>query len=98
MHVAPVVKPGQKALPAVRKMVPPPRHCNAMPVQQSDPQHMKPQRVEAAAQKQPSHVVDQRAAAQNRAVRAEIASMASELQTKNAQLNKADAALRHVIF
>ena len=95
MYVATVVKPGQKALPAVRKMVPPPRQGNAVPVQQSEPPQKQPQQVELAAHR--PRVVDQKAAAQNRAMRAEIASMASELQTKNAQLSKADAAFRHVI-
>ena len=95
MQVARLVKPGQQA-PLVHKMVPPPRQGKATVAQQPLQQQVVLQNEQTAAQRQPAAVLEQRNSAHNRAIRAEMASMASELQTKKAQLGKADAALRHV--
>ena len=92
MPVARVVKPGHQA-PLVHRMVSPPRQGKATMAHQP-PQQLVLQKEQTSAQRQPAAVVEQRNSAHNRAVRAEMASMASELQTKRAQLGKADAALR----
>lgn len=92
MPVARVVKPGHHA-PLVHRMVSPPRQGKATMAHQP-PQQLVLQKEQTSAQRQPAAVVEQRNSAHNRAVRAEMASMASELQTKRAQLGKADAALR----
>jgi len=89
MFVATTVKPGQKSSSAVRKMVPPPRQ-NGIPAVQ---QHQSKQSV-APAMPEAASLAQQREAAHNRAVRAELASVTSQLQTKNSQLSRADAALR----
>ena len=93
MSVASIIQPGQKIPPVVRKLVPPPRQGSA--VQQPAQQHTGRQQ-HAAALKQPAAVSHHNAAANDRAVRAEMASMASEVQTKNKQLSKANAAVRQV--
>ena len=95
MQVARVIKPGQQA-PLVHRMVPPPRQGKATMAHQPPQQQVVLQNEQIAAQRQPAAVVEQRNSAHNRAVRAEMASMASELQTKKSQLGKADAALRQV--
>ena len=95
MQVARVVKPGEQA-PLLHRMVPPPRQGKAITAHQPPQQQVVLQDEQTAARRQPAAVVEQRTSAHNRAVRAEMASMASELQTKKAQLGKVGAALRQV--
>lgn len=86
MQVARFVKPGQRD-PPVHKMVPPPRQGRATAQQLIRTE-------QEAGRRHPVALVEQRTSAHNRAVRAEMASMATELQTKKSQLGKADIALR----
>ncbi|KAL0029211.1 hypothetical protein WJX79_003564 [Trebouxia sp. C0005] len=97
MYIATTVKPGQKGSSAVRRMVPPPRGNDAAAVQKSVviKQHSKQTvEMEPSTQLEAASVTQQKAAAQNRAVRAELASLATQLKSKNSQLSKADTALR----
>lgn len=95
MQVARVVTPGQQ-VPLAHRMVPRPRQGKAIVAHQPPQQGSVLQNEQGAAQRQPAEVMEQRNSAHDRAIRAEMASVASELQTKKAQLGKADAALRHV--
>lgn len=86
MQVARFVKPGQRD-PPIHKLVPPPRQGKAAAQQLVRTE-------KEAGQRHPAAGLEQRTSAHNRAVRAEMASMATELQTKKSQLGKADIALR----
>ena len=94
MYIATSVKPGQKGSSAVRRMVPPPRGNGAqkrMAIEQLSKQTVE---MEPSAQYEAASVTQQKAAAQNRAVRAELASLTTQLKSKSSQLSKADNALR----
>lgn len=95
MQVARVVTPGQQ-VPLAHRMVPRPRQGKAIVAHQPPQQGSVLQNEQGAVQRQPAEVMEQRNSAHNRAIRAEMASVASELQTKKAQLGKADAALRQL--
>lgn len=84
MYVATTLKPGEESSSAMRMMVLPPRQKGAAAVQQA----ASPAKAETTSETQ------QKAAADNRAIRAELASTASQLQTKKSQLKQADAAIR----
>ena len=96
MYVATNVQPGRKSS-TVRKLVPPPRG-NGTAVQQLSPglKQQPPQAAEVGLNGKPdaASVSQQQAAAHRRAAKAELASLATQLQTKNSQLSKADAAIR----
>ena len=88
MYVATSVMPGQKVSPPVRMMVPPrPKHDSAS-IQQA------PQKQPAAPARSESALLSQKAAADNRVVRAELAAVTSQLQSKSTQLSRSDAAIR----
>jgi len=94
MYIATTVKPGQQGSSAVRRMVPPPRGNGAqkrMAIKQLSKQTAE---MEPSTQHEAASVTQQKAAAQNRAVRAELASLTTQLKSKNSQLSKADTALR----
>ena len=94
MYIATTVKPGQKGSSAVRRMVPPPRGNDAqkqVAIKQLSKQTVE---MESSAQHEGASVTQQKAAAQNRAVRAELASLTTQLKSKNSQLSKTDTALR----
>ena len=96
MYVATSVQPGKKSS-TVRKLVAPPRGSGT--AVQHPPPGLKQQPTQAAGvglNRMPdaASVSQQQAAAQQRAAKAELASLATQLQTKNSQLNKADAAVR----
>ncbi len=94
MYIATTVKPGQEGSSAVRRMVPPPRGIGAQKrtaIKQLSKQTVE---MEPSAQHEAASVTQQKAAAQNRAVRAELASLTTQLKSKNSQLSKTDTALR----
>lgn len=96
MYVATNVRPGKKSS-VVRKMDSPPRG-NGTAVQQP-PFGLKQQPTQAAevglkGKPDAASVSQQQAAAHRRAAKAELASLATQLQTKSSQLSKADAAIR----
>lgn len=97
MYIATTVMPGQKGASAVRRMVPPPRGNGSAAMQKSlvIKQHSKKTaEMEPSTQHEAASVTQQKAAAHNRAVRAELASLATQLKSKNSQLSKVDTALR----
>lgn len=97
MYIAKTVKPGQKDASAVHRMVAPPRGSGAAAQQKSlvIKQHSKQTaEIEPSTQHEAASVIQQNAAAQNRAVRAELASLATQLKSKNSQLSKVDTELR----
>lgn len=88
MYVATSVMPGQKVSPPVRMTVPPrPKHDSTSMQQAQQKQPAAPARAESAP-------LSQKAAADNRVVRAELAAVTSQLQSKSTQLSRADAAMR----
>ena len=94
MYIATTVKPGQECSSAVRRMVPHPRGIGAQKrtaIKQLSKQTVE---MEPSAQHEAASVTQQKAAAQNRAVRAELASLTTQLKSKNSQLSKVNTALR----
>ncbi|DBB01048.1 TPA: hypothetical protein ACH3X1_000948 [Trebouxia sp. C0004] len=97
MYIATTVKPGPKGSSAVRRMVAPLRGNGAAAMQKPlafKQLSKQTAELEPSTQHEAASVTQQKSAAHNRAVRAELASLASQLKSKNSQLSKADTALR----